>query len=125
MAIHVKVFKQAKEGKIHSQIIVPIRFRRACTGPPQKDCPDVDSRGFEMAARPRTWGATEVRGAMVGITVGDTIKVQISRVDIDDHCPLYTTSDKPHLVQVISPSSDSPVGSDGIIQLKRCKRRAR
>ncbi len=121
MAIHVKAFKKAREAKIHSQIIVPIRFGRACTGPPQKDCPDVDARGFEMANRPRSWGVTEVRGAMVGITVGDPVKIKLLRMDIDDRCPLYITSDKPNLVQVISPSPESPLGADGIIQLKGLK----
>lgn len=121
MAIHVKAFKKDKNSAVHSQIIVPIRFTRACTGAPQKDCPDLDARGFEMANRPRTWGVTEVRGAMVGMTVGDTIKVKLLREDIDSSCPLYITSDKPNLGRVVSPSPESPLNAEGIIEWQGIK----
>jgi hypothetical protein len=121
MAIRVKAFKKTKTSTLHSQIVAPIRFTRACTGPPQKDCPDPDDRGFEMADRPRTWGVTVTRGAMVGITVGDTVKVKLLREDIDNSAPLHITSDKPNLVKVVSPDPEIALGSDGMFQLKGVK----
>jgi len=121
MAIRVKAFKKTKTSTLHSQIVAPIRFTRACTGPPQKDCPDPDDRGFEMADRPRTWGVTVTRGAMVGMTVGDTVKVKLLREDIGNSAPLYITSDKPGLVEVVSPDPETAIGSDGVFQLKGVK----
>jgi len=121
MAIQVKAFKKTKEAKIHSQIIVPIRFMRACTGPPQKDCPDVDARGFEMGTRPGTWGATDTRGAMVSVTEGDIIKLKVSREDIDESAPLYITSTDEKYAQVISPNKNDPLAPDGIFEIKGLK----
>ncbi len=65
MAVQVKV-------RHDRQIICPIRFTRAATGPPVIDAPEVDDRGFAMGNRAGTWGQSRARGAMVGITEGDT-----------------------------------------------------
>jgi hypothetical protein len=58
---------------------------------------------------------------MVGITVGDTVKVKLLREDIDNSAPLYITNDKPSLVKVVSPGPETALGSDGVLQLKGVK----
>ena len=69
MAVNVRV-------RHDRQIICPLRFNRAVTGAPIVDAPEVDDRAFVMGPRPPTWGQTKIRGSMVGITEGDTVRVK-------------------------------------------------
>ncbi|MCK5272080.1 MAG: hypothetical protein KAJ52_05865 [Sedimentisphaerales bacterium] len=102
-------------------ILVPIRFARAVTGDPVKDTPEIDDRGFAMGTRQGTWGQSEARGAMVGITAGDTVRIKLLREDIEPDADLYLTSDKTNIVEVISPDASSPVPADGIFKIKGVK----
>jgi hypothetical protein len=109
MSVKVKV-------RNNKQIIVPLRFGRAVTGATVVDAPDVDDRGFAMGNRPGTWGSTTARGAMVGITAGDTVRIQVRREDIDGQAKLFVTSSDPNIVAVVSPTGALAV--DGIFSIK-------
>ena len=111
MAINVKVRNQ-------KQIIVPIRFTRAVTGGPVADAPDVDDRGFDPGTRPATWGHAPYRGAMVGITQGDTVRIKVLREDIDAGAPLAVTSTAPNIASVEDPPAGGLLGADGIFKIK-------
>lgn len=100
------------------QIICPLRFTRAVTGPPVIDAPDVDDRGFAMGARPGTWGSSPARGAMVGITEGDTVRVKLLREDIDATAPLFATSTDTQCAEVMAPAGGGPIPNDGIVSVK-------
>lgn len=101
------------------QSIVPLRFCRAVTGdPPVRDAPDVDVRGFNMGPMPGTWGDSDAAGAMVGIMVGDTIRVRILREDIENAGDLYVTSTNTDIVDVISPVNGGPVPNSGIFSIR-------
>src|SRR4051794_4429783 len=93
MAIRLKVRKQ-------KQIVVPVRFIRAASGPTVADSPDVDGRGFNMGTRPGTWGSTDTRGAMVSIQEGDTVRVAVLCEDIDANVPLFVTSTDPSIAAI-------------------------
>ena len=114
MAINVRV-------RHDRQIICPLRFNRAVTGAPVADAPDVDDHGFAMGARPGTWGHTNIRGAMVGITEGDTVRVKVVREDIDDTAPLFATSTDTQVVRVIAPAGGGPIPADGLISIEGVK----
>jgi hypothetical protein len=103
------------------QIIVPVRFTRAVTGPPVIDAPDIDDRGFVMGARSGTWGQSKARGPMVGITEGDTIRLKVVREDIDDTTPLFITSTNPKSVEVVSPAPGERLPIDGIFRIRGVK----
>jgi len=111
MAVNVKVRNQ-------KQIIVPIRFTRAVTGAPVADAPDVDDRGFIPGARPATWGHAPYRGAMVGITEGDTVRVKVLREDLDAAAPLAVTSTAPTICSVEDPPAGGLLAADGIFKIK-------
>jgi len=102
----------------NKQIIVPLRFGRAVDGAPVIDAPDVDDRGFAMGNRPGTWGSTNARGAMVGITAGDTVRIKLRREDIDDFgkLKLFATSSDTNVVTVVD--SDQQIGAEGIFSIK-------
>lgn len=100
------------------QIIVPIRFERAVTGAEVADAPDVDDRGFVMGTRPATWGASRARGAMVGITEGDTVRIKVRREDIDADAPLFVTSTERNVVEVTAPANGGPLGDEGVFQIR-------
>jgi hypothetical protein len=111
MAVKVKV-------RLQKQIIVPIRFGRAESGGTVIDAPDVDDRGFAMGNRPGTWGRTDARGAMVAITVGDTVRVKVLREDLDDDttAQLFVTSTHPATAAVVGGAG--PLPATGIFQLQ-------
>jgi len=111
MAIRVRV----KNGK---QVICPLRFERAVTGAPVADAPDVDERGFEMGTRPGTWGRENMRGAMVSITEGDTIRVKVNREDIDSTAPLYAVSTDTGVIEVVQPAGGGPIPGSGVFQIR-------
>ncbi len=109
MSVRVKV-------RNNRQIIVPLRFGRAVTGSSVADAPDVDDRGFAMGNRPGTWGSTSARGAMVGITAGDTVHIKVRREDIDGTAKLFVTSSDTSVVTVTAPQGELAV--DGIFSIK-------
>jgi hypothetical protein len=109
MSVKVKV-------RNNRQIIVPLRFGRAVTGDSVADAPDVDDRGFAMGNRPGTWGSTNARGAMVGITAGDTVRIKVRREDIDGTAKLFVTSSDTNVVTVTAPAGELAV--DGIFSIK-------
>lgn len=100
------------------QIIVPVRFARAVTGAPVADAPEIDDRGFAMGARAGGWGSSTARGAMVGITEGDTVRIRLLREDIDAGAPLFITSTDTGVVRVIAPAGGGPVPANGIFQIR-------
>lgn len=114
MAVSVKV-------RHDRQIICPLRFGRAVTGAPAADAPDVDDRGFAMGNRAGTWGQSRARGAMVGITEGDTVKVKVLREDIDSTAPLFATSTDPACADVVDPPGGGPIPADGVFSIKGVK----
>jgi hypothetical protein len=114
MAVNVKV-------RNNRQIIVPVRFGRAVTGPPVVDAPDLDDRGFSMGVRPSKWGSTDARGAMVSITSGDTVRLKVIREDLDSPAPLivpplFVTSTDTTVITV--QGSAGPLAADGIFSIR-------
>src|SRR5205085_3141522 len=109
MAVRVKVRR-------NRQIIVPVRFGRAVTGPPVIDAHDIDDRGFAMGTRPGTWGSTDARGAMASVTEGDTVRVKVLREDLDDTAPLFVTSTNPGAAAIVGAAG--PLAADGIFSLR-------
>src|SRR6266567_8343143 len=112
MPIQLKVRK-------NKQIVVPIRFVRAVTGPAVADAPDVDGRGFTMGTRPGTWGSTDTRGAMVSVQEGDTVRVRVLHEDIDAGAPLFVTSTDPSIAAIAG--SAGPLQNNGIFQITGVK----
>jgi len=104
--------------KRNQQSICPVRFQRAVTGLPARDAPDVDDRGFAMGTRPATWGSTDTEGPMVGIRMGDTIRVKVVREDMENTGDLYVTSSDSNLVEVIAPVNGGPLPNTGIFQIR-------
>jgi hypothetical protein len=99
-------------------IVVPVRFGRAVTGAAQTDAPDVDDRGFAMGSRPAKWGKSTARGAMVGVTVGDSVRLKILAEDIDSSAPLFVTSSNSKIVDVVDPPNGGPLTNDGVFVLR-------
>lgn len=91
------------------QILTPIRFVRAGAGTLQAGVPDIDDRGFAMDTRPSTWGITDARGAMVGITEGEEVAIGVLREEIGPDAQLFATVDPPNLVQVTAPNAGQPL----------------
>jgi hypothetical protein len=103
------------------QIIVPLRFARAVTGPAVADAPDIDDRGFAMGARPGTWGQSKARGPMFGITEGDTVRIKLVREDIDDTAPLFVTSTNTSVIRIVTPAAGQRVPVDNTIRVQGVK----
>jgi hypothetical protein len=101
------------------QIIVPVRFDRAVRGAPVLDAPDVDDRGFVLKT-PGGLNVTNARGAMFGITVGDTVRVKVVRDDLDATAPLFVTvapSGNPQL-RIVAPAGGGPLPPDGVFSIE-------
>lgn len=110
------------------QSVVPIRFERAVddSGPPDDDAPALDDRGYRMP-RPPGWNETEARGPMVGIMVGDTVRIKVIREDLNWCAPLYatTSSSSDPQVELIKPEGGGEIPrersrsrSSGFIEVK-------
>jgi len=97
--------------------IVPVRFARAVTGAPILDAPDVDDRGFLFGGNS---GLTRspARGAMVGIAVGDTVRVRVLRKDIEPGADLYVTTSDASVVAITNPAGGGQVPANGIISIR-------
>lgn len=112
MAIRVHV----KRGQ---QAIVPIRFVRAVTGnPPVRTAPDVDDRGFDMSGRGGDWGKSKAKGAMVGVTVGDTVRVKVLREDLENSADLYVSSTNTSVIRVTAPASGTKLPANGEFSIR-------
>ena len=97
------------------QIIVPVRFDRAVRGFPVLDAPDVDDRGW-VNNRAAGLKMTDARGALVGITVGDTVRLKVVREDIDDAVPLFVTNTGAQ-IRVAAPAGGGPIPADGVFSV--------
>lgn len=111
MAIKLNVSKK-------KQVVVPVRFDRACRGRVRRLFPDPDDRGFAMGRRPGGWSSSSARGAMVGICLGDTVTLRVRREDIDDSAKLFISSSAPAVLQVVTPVAGTPLPVNGHFQVK-------
>jgi hypothetical protein len=93
MAINLPVYKQRR--------LVLTRFKRAVTGDPDSDKPDIDDRGW-----------TGQFGPVVGVTSGTTVTVQLRRERIDTSAALFATSSDTSVFTVSSPAGGAlPAGA--------------
>jgi len=112
MAIRVQV-------KNKQQAIVPIRFVRAVKGvAPVRNAPDIDDRAFHMGTRGGSWGKSSARGAMVGITVGDTVRIKVLREDIENSAKLFVSSTDTSVAEVTAPASGTALPASGEFSIK-------
>jgi len=104
-----------------THIVTPVRFARAITGLPNALDPDPDDRGFAMSTRPEFWGVTDARGAMIGITAGQTVEMRVLREDIDGGAPVFITVTPADLIEVAAPASGGPLTGSDTFQIKGLK----
>lgn len=108
---------QALEGQPF--VLTPLRFTRAVSGRPRLDAPDLDDRGWEMP-RPPGWVETEARGAMLGIMVGDTVRVRVEREDLPAGAALYVSvsgGGAPQ-VRIAEPEGGGVLPPDGVFRVE-------
>ena len=98
----------------HPQRIVPARIERAVTGPPVLDAPDPDDRGW-VNHRAAGLNISDARGALFGITVGDTVRLRLVRDDPDSTAPLFVSVTGN---QVSIAGSAGPLPADGIFSVR-------
>jgi hypothetical protein len=100
------------------QIVVPVRFARAVSGPAQMDAPDIDDRAFIMN-RPPGLTSTDARGPMFAVTVGQSVRVKVVREDLDDAAPLFATVENAQPAQIEIPADEAgtKIPADGIIHV--------
>lgn len=99
--------------------MVPLRFERAVTGQPRRDAPWPDDRGWRIA-RPSGFNATEARGPLFGVLVDDTVRLKVTREDLDPGAALYATvseSAEPQ-IEVVEPAAGEPIPASGILKIK-------
>jgi len=109
MAINVRV-------QNNLQIIVPVRIERAVSpSPPVLDVPDPDDRGWTNNRAAGLNVNANVRGALFGMTMGDTVQLRVTREDIDPGVPLFVTA-KGNQVQ-IDPGSRGALPASGIFKV--------
>jgi hypothetical protein len=98
------------------QIIVPARIDRAVRGAPVLDAPDVDDRGW-INHRAAGLDVTDARGVLVGITVGDTVRLKVIREDLDDAVPLFVTKTG-NEIEIRQPAGGGPLPAGGIFSVE-------
>jgi hypothetical protein len=86
MPFEYEVYKQ--------QRVSLVSFRRAVTGPPQLNFPDIDDRGYFGLG----YGLN--RGPIVGVSEESTVVVEMRRERIADQAPLFVTSSDPAVMTV-------------------------
>ena len=87
-----------------TQRLVLVRFRRAVTGNPDPECPDIDERNYDAPHR----------GPLVGIMQGKTIKVKMQRLKIETSAPLFLTSSDTSIVKVADPAAGNLPNADEV-----------
>ena len=100
-------------------VVVPVRFTRAVSGGPDITAPDPDDRGHVMPI-PDNWVPTTARGFSFGLTVGESARIRVERVDIDPSAPLAVRLriGTPHQIQLTRPAGGGALPADGIIELR-------
>lgn len=100
-------------------VLTPLRLTRAVSGRPRLDAPDPDDRGWEMP-RPPGWVETEARGAMIGITVGDTIRLRVVREDFPPGTSLFVTASSGGAPQfkIAEPEGGGVLPPDGVFRVE-------
>ena len=101
------------------QVVIPARFARAATGAPVIDAPDLDDRGYVLH-RPSGWNSTPTRGPMIGMTVGDTVRLKVVREDIASTAPLFATvsAAADPQVEVVDPPAGTAIAASGEVKLR-------
>jgi hypothetical protein len=113
MAIRVRV-------QNNLQIIVPVRIERAVSpSPPLRDAPDPDDRGWVNKHDAGLNANAHVRGARLGATQGDTVRLRVVREDIDAGVPLFVTASGGQMQ--IAAGSKGQLPADGIFKVKAVK----
>ena len=97
------------------QIVVPVRVDRAVRGAPVLDAPDVDDRGW-VNNRAAGLNVDDARGALFGMTVGDTVRLKVVREDIDSSVPLFVTVNGNQAS--IATAGGGPLPADGIFSVQ-------
>lgn len=77
-----------------TQRVVPIAWRRAVTGDPDMDAPDIDHRGF----------AAPYPGSVTGVQEGRTVRVKMLRRRVDLTANLFVTSSDTSILQIVEPA---------------------
>lgn len=104
-----------------TQVIVHLRFARAVSGAPQLDAPDIDHRAWNNPHF-SVWTDVGVRGGLLGMLQGQTVRVKLVREHLDYSAPIHVTVRVPsggtQQVSVTAPAADKPVEAAGIFQVK-------
>ncbi len=77
-----------------TQRVVPITWRRAVTGDPDMDAPDIDHRGF----------AAPYPGSVTGVQAGRTVRVTMIRRRVDTTANLFVTSSDTAVLRIVEPA---------------------
>ncbi|MGC3999722.1 MAG: hypothetical protein QM767_20655 [Anaeromyxobacter sp.] len=85
--------------------LVPVTFRRATTGAPMAERPDLDERGF---------GGPE-RGPLVAVCQNERIIVEVVRQHLKSDAPLFATSSAPGVAAV---DGAAQLGPGAVTQVK-------
>lgn len=79
----------------HTRRFHLVRFHRATTGNPDEKCPDPDDRGYNSPEF----------GPVVGVLVGRTVKVRMTRLALDNAAPLFVKSSDEATFKVHAPAT--------------------
>jgi hypothetical protein len=105
-----------------TQRIVPIRFKRAVTGAPVLDIPDIDDRGWFRPDPAGNNAATNDHGFVVGLTEGQHVYISVEREKIEGAATLFVKSSDETVMTVkqnlgadqLNPGSSTLVRIDGV-----------
>lgn len=101
------------------QIIVPLAFLRGRGDTvPHRDAPELDDRGFLRGRNQSGLGTTDARGPMVGLMLNSTVRIRVSREDIDDTAPIFIAATDDSKIEVVEPAGGGPLPADGVFQVK-------